>query len=379
MCDGVANCPQTKTSNGGEDEEICPDQEGCGDGPEAFNIDNIPRETWCFDTLTIKCTCRIGWAGNGEECGRDSDLDGYPDQDLACVDQLTATRFKVVAGEDPEKCRADNCPNVSNSGQEDADNDGIGDRCDDDADNDGIENLVDNCPNIPNPDQSNSDNDKYGDACDLCPNVADDEHDTDGDGKADACDDDIDGDGLTNALNCTPSSCNGNDNCPYHPNSDQKDSDSDGLGDVCDNCPENSNSDQADKNENGIGDACDGGQDGDRDGIPDSLDNCPNEPNNDQNDVDRDGRGDVCDDDKDGDGVADDTDNCPLVPNPGQEDVNSKNLWLSFYFSFTLYVQITELGTSAMKIGMVMERITFWTTAQTTAEFPSQTSTTFRR
>merc|ERR1711971_1323652 len=288
VCNGVENCPQSELSTGGEDEEICPDQEGCGDGPEAFNLDDIPRETWCFDTLTIKCSCRIGWAGNGEDCGLDSDLDGYPDQALPCVNQLTtATRFKVVAGDDAEKCRADNCPNVPNSGQEDGDNDGTGDACNDDNDNDGIANDADNCPNVHNKDQANGDNDKYGDACDLCPNVADDEHDTDGDGKADACDEDIDGDIFTNALNCIPSSCNGNDNCPYHSNSDQKDSDGDGLGDVCDddkdgdgvadetdNCPLVHNPGQEDVNNNRVGDLCDG--DWDRDGTNDFLDNCPN-------------------------------------------------------------------------------------------------------
>ena len=336
VCNDISDCPPTKISNGGEDEDICPENEGCGDGPEAFSLDDIERETWCFETLTFKCVCRIGWAGlsqiveeekvhpNGDYCGRDSDLDGYPDQDLPCVDQLTSTWFKITAGDDVKKCRADNCPNVPNSGQEDADNDGIGNVCDDDKDNDGIENEYDNCPSIPNPNQSNRDNDRYGDACDLCPTVADDGHDTDGDGKADACDEDIDGDGFTNE----------NDNCPYHPNSDQKDSDSDGLGDVCDNCPVNSNSDQADENENGIGDVCDGGQDVDKDGIPDNLDNCPNKPNNNQNDKDRDGRGDVCDDDKDGDGVDDDRDNCPLVPNPGQEDINSMYSFMLFISPF---------------------------------------------
>lgn len=30
------------------------------------------------------CVCIVGWAGNGEICGRDSDLDSWPDDQLPC-------------------------------------------------------------------------------------------------------------------------------------------------------------------------------------------------------------------------------------------------------------------------------------------------------
>ena len=134
------------------------------------------------------------------------------------------------------------------------------------------------------------------------------------------------------------------DNCPFHPNNSQRDTDEDGFGDACDNCPEIANLDQSDVNEDGQGDVC---QDTDEDGVPDVEDNCPlrrnpaqvdndedgvgracdncpdDVPNPDQADEDGNGIGDACDlgdNDRDLDGVLDDNDNCPDTPNPGQAD-----------------------------------------------------------
>lgn len=155
-------------------EGMCPDGTYCDRNAECKHIGGY----------SFRCKCKIGWAGDGTFCGPDSDMDGWPDHNLNCTDV---------------RCRMDNCGYVPNSGQEDADKDGIGDACDPDADNDGILNDPDNCPLIYNPDQADTElagGDKQGDACDNCPTVVNvDQMDTDKDGMGDACDDDIDNDG----------------------------------------------------------------------------------------------------------------------------------------------------------------------------------------
>lgn len=168
------------------------------------------------------------------------------------------------------------------------------------------------------------DNDGVLDGVDNCPTIANtDQIDSDADGMGDACDTDDDNDG----------DLDGADNCPVVANADQLDTDGDGIGNACDgdddgdgdldgadNCPLVPNADQLDTDGDGQGNACD--SDDDNDGVPDTTDNCPLIRNLDQLDTDGDGMGDSCDSDDDGDGVPDATDNCPLVPNADQLDTD---------------------------------------------------------
>ena len=60
----------------------------------------------------------------------------------------------------------DNCPNVANTDQLDANNNGIGDACED-FDRDGVLNYQDNCVDKPNANQLDTDHDGIGDICDT--------------------------------------------------------------------------------------------------------------------------------------------------------------------------------------------------------------------
>lgn len=147
---------------------------------------------------------------------------------------------------------SDNCPTVSNPGQEDTDGDGEGDACDIDDDGDGIVDTseVSGCEKDPDCDDdgvSDGPNDPDGtgpivagpDNCLLTPNP--DQIDTDGDGQGDACDTDDDGDGVLD----------GADNCPTAYNPSQANYDGDSMGDACD--PDDDNDGYTDADEAWIG------------------------------------------------------------------------------------------------------------------------------
>jgi hypothetical protein len=124
----------------------------------------------------------------------------------------------------------DNCPEVSNSEQENFDQDEQGDVCDSDADNDGVSNDEETAQGT-NPLDVDSDDDGPNDANDNCPALANaGQEDGDQDDIGDVCDtednSDVDGDGFPNDQ----------DNCPQVPN-DQADADQDNVGDACDLAP----------------------------------------------------------------------------------------------------------------------------------------------
>ena len=129
------------------------------------------------------------------------------------------------------------------------------------------------------------------------------------------------------------------DNCPRTSNTDQADTNGDGIGDACegdsdndqiidfyDNCVDVPNTDQADWDDDGVGNACDVDFDTDGDGVFNGIDNCVDVPNADQADLDTDGLGDACDDDDDGDGASDLMDNCPITYNADQSDLDQDGM-----------------------------------------------------
>jgi hypothetical protein len=289
--------------------------------------------------------------GTGDACDADDDADGI-------CDPCGAAPLPVCSGVvSAAGCSgADNCVAVANDDQIDANENGVGDACedtdgdgvvdgDDDSDDDGVLDFADNCVDVANAGQVDADDDDVGDVCDNClARANEDQADADGDGVGDACDNcggaananqaDADGDALGDACDLDADNdglSNVADNCPTAPNVNQLDGDDDGVGDACDVCAALANPGQSDFDEDGVGDACDNCPtvenidqlDSDGDILGDACDNCAAVANRDQRNTDSDATGDLCDVDDDNDGVNDVEDNCALAANSEQDDADN--------------------------------------------------------
>jgi len=98
---------------------------------------------------------------------KDSDGDGVGDNSDAYPND--PTRWSPDADGDGVNDDEDNCPAISNAGQADLDNDGVGDACDPDIDGDGVANGADAFPTNP-AESADSDGDGVGDNADAFDN-----------------------------------------------------------------------------------------------------------------------------------------------------------------------------------------------------------------
>ena len=199
---------------GADGSSIGDDTVGIADGlgdPDAGSTDTAAVSDAGPDGTRIEDPASDAEGGDGQMAQDSGDSDAAMNpQDLesdAADDSGTVPDLGDDNDGDGIAPAEDNCPMDYNPGQENIDEDELGDVCDPDMDGDGLANEIDNCPEVFNPSTS----------------------DLDQDGLGDACDPDVDGDNITNE----------EDNCPDVYNPGQEDNDDDLSGDLCDSDDDN--------------------------------------------------------------------------------------------------------------------------------------------
>ena len=272
------------------------DSDGCRDADEDFDDDNDT----VYDHLDTCPKGPIGWVSTtetdveGDGCSDfDTDEDGFVDQ-------------------------RDNCPNTSNTGQEDLDGDSIGDACDLDEDGDGIVNIEDGCPRDLALWDSTEMNDWDRDGCQDSINDLDDDNDLMldmiGSNQLDMCPKGY------RDWNATDASLDRDqDGC--HDDEEDEDDDGDGFDDIFDLCPRGLVGPVL-PSQDFDSDGCVDGEedvDDDADGVLNEADICPRTPLS----TVVDGAG--CSSqqaDTDSDGILNDDDLCPSTPLGEQVDAD---------------------------------------------------------
>jgi hypothetical protein len=133
------------------------------------------RELYRRETIDRREMRLMRWEARRSDCGVRDKTDDDHDGDRVLDDgDETGIPGDFPCTDGARTDCDDNCPNVFNREQKDRDGDGRGDACDEDVDGDGVVNGTDNCPVDANDTQEDADADGVGDACDKCSDTPED-------------------------------------------------------------------------------------------------------------------------------------------------------------------------------------------------------------